>query len=81
MDYSTQAEAEAQALAACNARGPGCQSTIWFSNACGALAVSFDGAWGSDWGADQQAAEQKALIQCGKYSRGCSVVRWVCTTR
>lgn len=82
MDYSTQAEAEAQALAACNARGAGCQSAIWFSNACGALAVGSDGGWGGDWGADQQTAEQNAIGQCMKYSRGgCSVIRWVCTTR
>jgi hypothetical protein len=80
-DYSTQAEAQARALAECSAKGQGCQSTIWFQNACGALAVGSDGGWGGDWGADQQTAEQKAIAVCSKYTTGCSVVRWVCTTR
>jgi hypothetical protein len=80
-DYATQAEAEARALAECNSKGQGCQAAIWFRNGCGALAVASDGSWGSDWGADQQSAEQKALALCGKYSSSCSVVRWVCTTR
>jgi uncharacterized caspase-like protein len=82
MDYSTQAEAEARALAECTAKGSGCQAAIWFRNACGALAIASNGGWGSDWGADQQTAEQKALDLCKKNSSsGCSVVRWVCTTR
>jgi hypothetical protein len=80
-DYATQAEAEARALAECNTKGQGCQAAIWFRNGCGALAVAPDGSWGSDWGADQQTAEQKALALCRKYSSSCSVVRWVCTTR
>jgi uncharacterized caspase-like protein len=81
MDFSTQAEAEARALAECNSKGTGCQPGLWFRNGCGALAVGPDGSWGGDWGVDQQAAEQKALEQCRKYSSGCTVVRWVCTTR
>jgi hypothetical protein len=82
MDYSTQAEAEARALAECSSKGSGCQAAIWFRNGCGALAIAPNGGWGSDWGADQQTAEQKALDLCKKdSSSGCSVVRWVCTTR
>lgn len=81
-DYSSQADAEAHALAECKSKGDGCKSAIWFRNACGALAVGPDGSWGSDWGPDQQTAEQNALGQCKKYSRGgCSVIRWACTTR
>jgi hypothetical protein len=80
-DFATQAEAEARALAECNSKGQGCQAAIWFRNGCGALAVAPDGSWGSDWGVDQQTAEQKALALCSKYSSSCSVVRWVCTTR
>ncbi len=80
-DYSSQADAEAHALAECRSKGDGCKSAIWFHNACGALAVGPDGGWGSDWGPDQQTAEQKALDKCKNHSSGCSVVRWVCTTR
>jgi hypothetical protein len=78
-DFSTQAGAEARALAECNSKGRGCQSAIWFRNACGAIAVGSSG-WGSGWDENQQMAEQKALDKCKNYSRGCSVVRWVCTT-
>ncbi len=80
-DLSTQTGAEARALAECNSQGSGCQSVMWFRNACGALAVGSDRGWGSAWGTDRQAAEQKALVQCKNHSSGCSVVRWVCTTR
>jgi uncharacterized protein DUF4189 len=79
-DYSTQAEAEDHALAECSSRGDGCQSVLWFRNACGALAVGPDG-WGSAWGGDRQTAEQSALDQCRDHSGDCSVTRWVCTTR
>jgi len=79
-DYSTQAEAEEHALAECNSRGDGCQSALWFRNACGALAVGPDG-WGSAWGNDQETAEQNALDACKGHSENCSVTRWVCTTR
>jgi len=79
-DSSTQADAEARAVAECNSKGEGCKSTTWFKNGCGALAVGPSG-WGSDWGQDQQTAEQKALDKCKNHSSDCSVVRWVCTTR
>jgi serine/threonine-protein kinase len=54
---------------------------IWFRNACGAMAVSSDGAWGSNWGEDEATAEKKALDGCGQYAKDCQIVRWVCTTR
>jgi hypothetical protein len=79
-DYSTEAEAEERALAECNSRGDGCQSALWFRNACGALARGPDG-WGAAWGDDQDGAEQNALAECGSHSDNCSVTRWICTTR
>jgi hypothetical protein len=80
MDYSSQAGAEDRALSECTARGEGCQSVLWFRNACGALAVGPDG-WGAAWGDDQEAAEDNALDQCKGHSENCAVKRWACTTR
>jgi hypothetical protein len=79
-DYATQAEAEERALAECNSRGEGCQSVLWFRNACGALAVGPDG-WGTGWAEDQGTAEENARDECSKHSGHCAVTRWACTTR
>jgi Domain of unknown function (DUF4189) len=79
-DYPSQGEAEERALAECNSRGEGCQSVLWFRNACGALAVGPDG-WGTGWAEDQGTAEQNALDSCKEHSNNCSVTRWACTTR
>ena len=79
-DYSTQAEAEERALAECNSRGDGCQSVLWFRNACGALAVGPEG-WGTGWAEDQEGAEQNAIEECKGHSDNCSVTRWACATR
>ena len=53
---------------------------VWFRNACGALAVGADG-YGSGWGSSRKSAEGQALQSCRRYSGGCAVIRWVCTTR
>lgn len=82
-DYSSRAGAESRAVNECeNVSGRGdCFVLVWFRNACGALAESYDGAYGSGWGGDRAIAEQYALQSCSQYGRGCSITRWVCTTR
>ena len=82
-DYSTRAGAETRAISECErVSGYGdCYVLVWFRNACGALAESYDGAYGSGWGSDRAIAEQYALQSCNQYGRGCTISRWVCTTR
>jgi hypothetical protein len=80
-DMDSQDEAESAALIACSDFAPDCEPMVWFRNACGAMAISSDGAWGSNWGEDEATAEKKALAGCGQYAKDCQIVRWVCTTR
>jgi hypothetical protein len=77
-DYSTQAEAENRALYEC---GPDCMVVLWFRNACGALAIGDGNGWGTGWAGSRAAAERSALSTCGKYTGGCFVKQWACTTR
>lgn len=80
-DLESQEEAESTALTLCSDLASDCEAVNWFRNACGALAVSSEGAWGTDWGEDEGTAEKKALKACGEYAKDCQIVRWVCTTR
>ncbi len=77
-DYDYKWGAENSALNQCNRND--CQVVIWFRNACGALAIGPYG-YGSGWGSTRYGAEQAALRSCRKYSNGCRIERWVCTTR
>ncbi len=79
-DYGSQAAAQARAERECSKQAGSaghCIPGAWFENACGALAVSPNNGWGSDWGNNEQEAQQKALTVC-KNSAGqeCSV-KWV----
>jgi hypothetical protein len=80
-DEDSQDEAESSALVSCSDLASDCEPLIWFRNACGALAVSSEGAYGGTWGEDEATAEKKALKACGEYAKDCQIVRWVCTTR
>jgi serine/threonine-protein kinase len=80
-DEDSQEDAESAALTSCSDLAADCEPVAWFRNACGALAVSSEGAWGSAWGEDEGTAEKKALDGCGQYAKDCQIVRWVCTTR
>ncbi len=77
-DYSSRYSAEQNAISRCGAYD--CSSLIWFRNACGALAVGNNG-YGSGWGDTKYRAKREALKSCRRYSSGCSVRQWVCTTR
>jgi serine/threonine-protein kinase len=79
-DYTSRKDAERRAMERCGRHARDCVLPVWFRNACGALAVGFDG-YGSGWGASRKLAETYAIQSCNRYSGGCEIVRWVCTTR
>jgi serine/threonine-protein kinase len=79
-DYGSRRDAERRARDQCGRHARDCEVPVWFRNACGALAVGADG-YGSGWGATRKAAEGSAIRSCARFSGGCAVVRWVCTSR
>ena len=82
-DFSTRSAAEVKAVRECeNYSGYGdCRVLVWFQNGCGALAKSPSGAYGSGWGDQRVTAERYALEGCSQHGQGCSITRWVCTSR
>jgi serine/threonine-protein kinase len=79
-DYPSRGAAERRALAQCSRNADDCVVPVWFRNACGALAVGYDG-YGSGWGASRNLAQNYAIQSCSRYSAGCTIVRWVCTSK
>ena len=79
-DFPSRRAAENEALARCRRQANDCTVPLWFRDACGALAIGSDG-YGTGWGTDRGIAERYAISVCQKHTRGCAVVRWVCTTR
>jgi len=79
-NHPSRAAAENRALKECSSRSQGCKVTIWFRNACGALARG-DTGWATAWARTNILAEQQAVRTCSQYSENCSVMRWVCTNR
>jgi len=77
-DYNSKSSARNAARRQCGYRS--CKNSLWFRNACGALAVGNSG-YGTGWGSTKSRAKREALRSCRKYSRGCYVKQWVCTTR
>jgi hypothetical protein len=80
-DLDSQDDAESAALVDCSDLASDCEPLLWIRDACGALAISSDGAYGSAWGNDEETAEKNALAVCANYAKDCKIVRWVCTTR
>ena len=78
-DYGTRASAEEAALRNCN--DADCRLVLWFVNACGALAIGDGYAWGAGWASSQSEAENIAMSYCNREAQGCSIARWVCTSR
>ena len=78
-DYTSRTEAQERAMSECRRHASDCVSAVWFHNACGALAVGPQ-AYGAGWGSDRGQAERAALKSCGRFSRDCTVIRWICTT-
>lgn len=80
-DFESQDIAESRAVDECAKYGDGCIVAVWFSNACGALAVGDGYGYGADWGRNQQEAESKALNRCNSNTSNCKIRRALCTTR
>lgn len=82
-NYPTQSEAEQKALDICRnsaGRPQDCEIAVWFYDACGALAINGDRAWGANWKNTQAEAEQSALALCGDSGQqGCEVVISYCS--
>jgi hypothetical protein len=78
-NFSTRSAAESHALRRCG-RGD-CRIIVWFKNACGALAVGDNGAFGWGWAGSRATAEAIALTECSARARGCHVRCWACTDR
>jgi Tfp pilus assembly protein PilW len=81
-EYDSQRGAESRALAECRNDGGSddCEVTVWFNQACGALAVDGTGAWGADWAESKREAESKALANCKQYAdKRCELLQSLCT--
>ncbi|MCB8836057.1 DUF4189 domain-containing protein [Aurantimonas sp. VKM B-3413] len=78
-DYPSRRAAERRALSECSARSRGCRTAIWFTKACGAVAVGHRGGWGSAWGSSPRVASRKALGQCARHTSNCSVLVTHCS--
>lgn len=76
--FGSRGEAERAAVRKCRTNGSGCQTAIWFQNACGAVAKG-PGGWGSGWATSRQGAYAKALASCQQYSQQCKVLVWSCS--
>jgi hypothetical protein len=75
-NYTTQAQAEAEALKQCGKSD--CEVRVWFANACGAVAENAEIiGWG--WGESREEAEAKAITACGRGN--CTITTWACTDR
>jgi hypothetical protein len=81
-NYTSQSEAEGAALQYCfGTKGAtDCKVAYSFVNSCAALAVGGDNGWGADWGANKQAAQNKAMNTCSGYSYDCKVIISECST-
>ena len=79
-DYRSRAAAERAALNNCYRHAGDCR-VIWFRNACGAVAVGNGGGWGSAWANTRRQAQNAAIRSCRRYTSGCQVRVWQCTSR
>lgn len=75
-NHSTQAAAEADAVARC--AGSQCRSMMWFANGCGALAVG-SVTYGAGSGPTKAVALKQANDRCGRDD--CKILAWTCTDR
>lgn len=79
----SRGRAEETALGYCRGqrnRAQDCSVLVWFWNACAALAIAGNGAFGGDHAPDRKTAQQSALRICANYAgANCKVVRTVCS--
>ena len=63
--YSYRQAAESAAFDYCyQYGGRDCNTVLWFNNACGALSLSQNGAWGVAWHGDIYQAQNAAIGYC-----------------
>ena len=79
-DHPSRKGAEKAALAGCTKHAPDCAVVLWFTNACGSLALGPKGA-GWAWNTKQEEADRAALSACAQHSKACTVKQRICTTR
>ena len=65
-DQGSRDAARRRAIQRCRSvgGGEGCREVGWFRDACGALALSAGGGYGTGWGEGTRAAEAMALSEC-----------------
>jgi serine/threonine-protein kinase len=82
-DHGSSKAAADAAVANCRKEDKGagdCKAVVTFRNACAALALGNNGAWGSAWGLSQREASNKALIECRPHGgTSCKIERQVCS--
>jgi hypothetical protein len=83
--FGSAREAAAVAINNCrkeNKDAADCKVVVTFQNACGALALGDNGAYGSAWAMSQREASTKALNECRPHGgASCKVERQVCSGR
>jgi len=82
-DFGASRPAADAAIANCRKEDKGatdCKVLVTFRNACGALALGKNGAYGSAWALSRREAANKALVECRPYGGGsCKIERQVCS--
>ena len=82
-DVGSSNEAAAAALRNCRNQGKGaddCKVVVTFRDACGALALGDNGAYGSAWALSRRDAAVKALAECRPHGgSSCKIERQVCS--
>ena len=76
VNQASQAAAEQAAVQDCGSAG--CVAAVWFSNACGAVALG-SGGYGAGWAENRDGASVYAIDACERYASGCTVRQVVCT--
>ena len=73
--------AERVAIQACRSRkADDCTASVFFFNRCGALAKSFDGAYGTAHGRTAAIAQVRAHLHCSKFAKfACKTIATVCS--
>ena len=74
-------EAQQTAYNGCAENADDCIEAVTFQNACGAVAMSRAGGWGSAQRPTGPLAQEAAIASCARRrgNVGCSVVRWPCS--
>lgn len=77
--FNSRSGAEARAMAGCGSRKSGCGIVLWFTKACGSLAVGSKRGYGTGWGASRAQARSIAMGICRSNDRNCREVVWSCS--